>query len=76
MMEILIIILALLIVWLCVFMKGMTELDKRIVEIEKKIDNTQHQLDDILCDIKIVNQNVRYNYGLLSRMKDELLTNK
>lgn len=54
----------------------MTELDKRIVEIEKKIDNTQHQIDNILCDIKIVNQNVRYNYGLLSRMKDELLTNK
>ena len=57
-------------------MKCMTELGKRIDELEKKIDNLQYQTDDVLHDINIVNQNVHYTYGLLSRMKDENKVNK
>ena len=76
MMEALIVLLILSIFSICVFMKCMTELGKRIDELEKKIDNLQYQTDDVLHDINIVNQNVRYTYGLLSRMKDENKVNK
>lgn len=54
---------------MCVFMKGMTELDKRIVELEKKFDSIQYQIDDVLHDINIVNQNVLNTYGMLAELK-------
>ena len=40
-----------------------------IDELEKKIDNLQYQVEDVLCDINIVNENVFNTYGLLSRKK-------
>ena len=71
-MEILILILLTLsVIGICVFMKGLTDLNKRIAELEKKIDNIQYQTDDVLCDINIVNRNVLNTYGLLSRKEDE-----
>ena len=71
MMDILIILLALLVIGICVFMKGMTDLNKRIAELEKKIDNIQYQTEDVLCNINIVNENVLNTYGLLNEMKNE-----
>ena len=46
----------------------MTNLNKHIDELEKKIDTLQYQIDDVLCDINIVNENVLNTYGLLSRI--------
>ena len=74
MMDILIILLALLVISLygiCVLLKDMTDLNNYISELEKKIDIMQYQIDDVLCDINIMNQNVLNTYGLLSRMEDE-----
>ena len=68
-MDILRVILALSVLNICVFMKCITDLSKRIDELEKKIDNMQHQ---VLCDLGIVNRNVKNNYGLLGSIKDEI----
>lgn len=70
MVETLIILLILAVIVL-VFMKGMIDLNNHITELERKIDNIQYQIDDVLCDINIVNQNVLKAYELLSNMKDE-----
>ena len=74
-MEILIILLTLSFINICVVAKCMTDLNKRITELEKeidtKIDSLQYQIDDVLCDINIVNENVLNNYGLLSRTEDK-----
>ena len=40
-------------------------------ELEKKIDNIQYQIEDVLCDINIVNENVLRTYGLLGEMKNK-----
>lgn len=45
------------------------KLGKRIKELEYKIECTQYQIDDILCDINIVNRNTLNTYGMLSEMK-------
>ena len=68
MIEMLIILLTLSLIGICVFVKCMTNLNKHIDELEKKIDTLQYQLDDVLCDINIVNENVLNTYGLLSRI--------
>lgn len=52
-------------------MKYTTALNERIDALEKKISNIQYQIDDVLCDINIVNENVLNTYGLLNEMKDE-----
>lgn len=49
----------------------MIDLNNHISKLERQIDNTQYQIDDILCDINIVNENVLNTHGLLSRMEDE-----
>lgn len=69
MIEIVIILLILLAIGICVFMKCIIDLNKYISELEKKIYNLQYQADDILCDINIVNENVLNTDGLLSRKK-------
>ena len=68
MIEMLIILLTLSLIGICLFVKCMTNLNKHIDELEKKIDTLQYQLDDVLCDINIVNENVLNTYGLLSRI--------
>lgn len=68
MIEMLIILLTLSLIGICVFVKCMTNLNKHIDELEKKIDTLQYQLDDVLCDINIVNENVLNTYGLLNRI--------
>lgn len=50
-------------------MKCIIDLNKHISELEKNIYNLQYQVDDVLCDINIVNANVLNTYGLLSRKK-------
>lgn len=57
-------------------MKCMTNLNKHIDELEKKIYTLQYQIDDVLCDINIVNENMLNTYGSLSSMKDEMRTIK
>ena len=71
MMEILIILLTLSLIGICVFMKCMSNLNKHIDELEKKIYTLQYQIDDVLCDINNVNENVLNTYGLLSRIANE-----
>ena len=75
MMEILIILLTLLFINICVVAKCITNLNKRITELEKeidtKIDSLQYQIDDVLCDINIVNENVLNTYGLLNKIEDK-----
>lgn len=71
MMEILIILLTLSFMNICVVAKCMTDLNKRIIELEKKIYTLQYQIDDVLCDINNVNENVLNTYGLLSRIANE-----
>lgn len=44
--------------------------------LEKKIDSIQYQIDDILCDINIVNQNVLNTYGMLQQLRDEMKEDK
>lgn len=79
-MEILIILLTLSFINICVVAKCITNLNKRITELEKeidtKIDTLQYQIDDVLCDINNVNENVLNTYGSLSSMKDEIRTIK
>ena len=71
MMVILIILLTLSLIGICVFMKCMSNLNKHIDELEKKIYTLQYQIDDVLCDINNVNENVLNTYGLLSRIANE-----
>ena len=71
-MGILIILLALLVDVILFFLwKNVIDLNNHISELEKKIDNIQYQIDDVLCDINIVNENVLNKYGLLAEMKDK-----
>ena len=42
----------------------------------KKIESIQYQIDDVLCDINIVNQNVLNAYGELKRLRDEIKEDK
>ena len=57
----------------CIFLLviEMNYLIKLIDKLEKRIDTLQYQTDDVLHDIKIINENVRSVYGLLSEMKDK-----
>lgn len=71
MMEILIILITLSVIGICVFVKCMTNLNKHIDELEKTIYTLQYQIDDVLCDINNVNENVLKAYGLLSRIANE-----
>lgn len=72
MMYVLIIFLILSVIGtLFILWKSMIDLNNHISELERKIDNIQYQIDDVLCDINIVNQNVLNTHGLLSRMEDE-----
>ena len=71
MMVILIILLTLSLIGICVFMKCMSNLNKHIDELKKKIYTLQYQIDDVLCDINNVNENVLNTYGLLSRIANE-----
>ena len=72
-MEILIILLALLIDVILFFIwKSVIDLNNHISKlVEEKIDSIQYQIDDVLCDINIVNENVLNNCGLLGEMKDK-----
>ena len=54
-----------------VLIKYIKDLNKLIVEIGDKIDNIQYQIDDVLHDIKIVNENVLSTYGLVGEIKDK-----
>lgn len=71
MTEILIILLALSFSGIFLLVIYMNYLNKLIDKLEKKIDTLQYQTDDVLHDISIVNENVRYAYGLLGEMKDK-----
>lgn len=67
-------LITLLVIGICVFgigifMKYTTALHERIDVLERKISSIQYQIDDVLCDINIVNQNVLNTYGLLGEMK-------
>ena len=42
----------------------------------KKIDSIQYQIDDVLCDINIVNNNVLNAYGALQQLRDEIKEDK
>lgn len=70
-MEILIILLTLSFINICVVAKCIINLNKRITELEKgidiKIDTLQYQIDDVLCDINNMNENVLNTYELLNR---------
>ena len=77
MMYVLIILLTLSVIGiLFILWKCMTDLNKRITELEKTIYTLQYQIDDVLCDINIVNENMLNTYGSLSSMKDEMRTIK
>ena len=41
-------------------------------DLEEKISSIQYQIDDVLCDINIVNQNVLNTYGALQQLRDEI----
>lgn len=45
------------------------DLHRKIQKLENKIGFIQYQLDDILCDVNIVNKNILNTYGMLSEMK-------
>lgn len=65
------IILLILAVIVFVFMKGMIYLNNHISELDRMINNIQYQIDDILCNINTVNENVLNNYKLLSKTEDK-----
>lgn len=67
---ILIILLTILVICICVFIKCIT-LTKHIDKLEKRVNTIKYQIDDVLCDINIVNRNVLNTYGMLGEMKDE-----
>lgn len=52
-------------------MKGMIDLNNHISELERMINNIQYQIDDVLCNINTVNENVLNNYKLLSKIEDK-----
>lgn len=69
MITLIILALAILCIDSFLIMFWCNKLDKRIKELEYKIECTQYQIDDILCDINIVNRNTLNIYGMLSEMK-------
>lgn len=71
-MYVLIILLTLSVIGiLFILWKCMIDLNNHISKLEKQIDTLQYQIDDILCDINIVNENVLNTHGLLSGMEDK-----
>ena len=71
MIDMLIILLTLSFSCIFLLVIEMNYLIKLIDKLEKRIDTLQYQTDDVLHDIKIINENVRSVYGLLSEMKDK-----
>lgn len=54
--------------YVCLFLiiRRIIDMHKSLNNLEKKINYIQYQIDDILCDINIVNENV------INRTKDEI----
>lgn len=69
MITLIILALAILCIDSFLIMFWCDKLGKRIKELEYKIECTQYQIDDILCDINIVNRNTLNTYSMLSEMK-------
>lgn len=66
-----VLLLIVLTIGICVLLIWINQLDRKIAKLEIRIGSMQYQIDDILCDINIVNQNILNTYGMLGEIKNE-----